>query len=268
MRLNTTCSLYLVMFVALSAFSLGAHADVTLTIESRDTESKVLIKGPLLRMSGGSSDAGEMIFNAKKQELIAIDRERKEAAIMTEADLQKMGNQLGNMMAKMEAQMKNMSPEQRQMMQQMMGRAMPQAESQQEVKLEVIKTGETKELLGKKCNRVIVERNGEKAFEYWVAPKNSLEGGPEVVQAFASVGEFFAGLFDALKKTPMRQMLENPYAAMEQIDGLPLETTQYKNGKAGRVTTIVSLTKGSLSEEKFSIPSGFTRVRPADRLPG
>lgn len=272
MRLKTRCLLCVVaVFIAVGALPFGALADVTVTIKSQGKLGEILIKDSLIRMSegaGGTKNARETIFNPKKQEFTAIDHERKEAAIMTEADLQKMGNQLGSMMAKMQEQMKNMSSEQRQMMQQMMGGAMPQAESQQEMKLKVIKTRETKELLGKKCSRVIVERNGEKAFEYWVAPKNSLEGGEEVVQAFASLGEFFSGLFEALKKTPMKQMLENPYAAMEQIDGVPLETVQYKNGKAGRVTTIVSLTKGILSEEKFAIPSEFKTVRPADRLPG
>jgi hypothetical protein len=271
MRLKTASLLCLIMFVVLTAFPLSSHADVTLTIQSEGKTSNILIKDTLVRMSGdasGSDNAGEIIFNAKKQELIALDPERKEAAVMNEADLQKMGNQLGNMMAQMQAQMQNMSPEQRQMMQQMMGGAFPQAAPKQEVKLKVIKTGEMKVLLGKKCSRIIVERDGEKAFEYWVAPKNSLEGGPEVVQAFASLGEFFSGLFDALKKTPMKQMLENPYAAMEQIDGVPLETVQYKNGKAERVTTIVTLTKESLSEEKFAIPSGFKTIRLADSLPG
>jgi|GEM_PF-1788302 len=258
--------LTIVGFVSIPSVS---SADVTLHITSPRGAGKILVKNGMIRMFGsnGQGDAaGEMIFKGQKEGIIVVDASRKEATVMTEADFQKMGQRLGNIMARMQEQMQHMSAEQREKMQQMMGVKMPSQGQQQEASLQVTQTGKTKKLLGTECAQYLVTRNGEISFEYWIAPKSSIDGGEEAVRAFASMGNFFSNLFETLHETPLQSMLNNPYAAMGQIDGVPLETIQYKNGSKGSSTLITRITQGSVPEGLFRIPEGYKVTRPADQL--
>ena len=98
--------------------------------------------------------------------------------------------------------------------------------------------------------------------ELWVTPFDRLEGAKEASQAFLGMADFFEILVDAMKKSPMSGALpfeDNPFAEMDKMDGFPIRSRQFTDGKPTGESTLESLTRSEVPPATFQPPKGYAR---------
>jgi hypothetical protein len=159
-----------------------------------------------------------------------------------EQAMKAMSAKMDGAMAGMDEQMKDMPEEQRKMMEQMMGGQMSKKGAS---KVEMVKTGETKTLLGYSCYKCVAKEGDKELMSLWVT---------KGVRGFENLRKDYEAL-------TRRMMSMNPSFmkgladAMIKIDGFPLEMDW-----GGMTTLVTKVETRSTSASEFAVPAGFTKV--------
>ena len=247
-------SCLLLSLVLSSAFSATVYEFENTDHESQPATveaSVISIDGQLLKMdmkpSSDRPPKNGMIFRGDRKEMIAVDNERKSYFVIDEEGMRGMGNQISQMQQQMQAQMqemlKNLDPERRaaaeKMMQQRMGGGV-QVAGQPPAKppSKVTNTGETDNINGYPCVKHVVTRGAEKVRELCITAWANIEGGAEAAGAMKSMAKF---------------------AEINQVDGFPVSTRSFDNGRLTDESTFKSARRQMLDPAAFEPPSGYKR---------
>lgn len=258
-------ALVLGLFVASSSW-----AGVMITVETTDLTRKdapaesgrIAIDGRKMAVKGEEPDAvPQMIFRGDLKLLYAIDAKRKEYIEVDKATFDEIGGQMDAMLKNMEKQLADMPPQQRAMVERMMRQQMPDPTAADPPigKPLVKRTEETKEIAGYPCRLYEVLVDDRKAREIWVTPWSNVDPGRDAFGVFPALEEFFEGLMEAMQKSPFAAELQNPFDQVSKIDGFPVMTREFENGKATRQALFKKVEVQDLAESTFEPPEGYRK---------
>lgn len=269
----------LLMLGALVGPSLADHV---ITMEATDlgdpgdvSEIQVFMSADNLKMLN-PAETTTIVYKAKDEAIYMVDDARKEYVVMNEEMMKQMGDQMEGMSKQMEEMAKQMQEalaqvpeEQREMAEKMMKDKMPAAAmaSTPESTIEVVKTGEKENIAGKPCERYDITKNGTKTTEIWVTPWNRADMGEKDFAIFKEMAAFMKEMMSA---SPfMAQGAENEFfAGVDEIDGFPVMTREFRDGKATEETVLKSVEKKKLDTAVFALPEGYKKVDPFAEMKG
>ena len=256
------------LFAAVFSFTCStASAGVVMDIVTKDAsgsmvdQMKIYAQGDAIRMeqvAGG--DDTVMIFRGN--EFLVVNNREKNYMVLDEAMLASISDQVSAAMKEMEAQLAAMPPEQRAMVEQMMkGQmgAMMGGDADKPPPPRAVSIG-SGEWQSRSCEKFEVFEENVKTQLVCAADLDDIDGSEELMGAFRNMAEFMVKLTESL---PMAQeQASNPLELMNQIDGFPVHTIQYENGKVDQESWLESVDEKDLEAALFSPPEGYKRQDP------
>ncbi|MDH3351816.1 MAG: DUF4412 domain-containing protein [Gammaproteobacteria bacterium] len=234
---------------------------VTKNAAGRETErTKIFAQSQRIRMDGGNAVSGNsMIFLG--DEFLVLDHKDKTYIVMDEAMLSEVSSQISKAMKQMEKQLAGLPPEQRAMAEQMMKGRMAGMMGAQDAppgpRVEEIGNGQWNAY---SCKNYAVYLGATKSQEVCAAALSDLDGADEMLAAFRGMAAFVAKLTESLPFGS--DTLLNPGELMDQIEGFPVHTVNYKNGTVAHETSLESLTEQPIDEQLFAVPDGYRQQDP------
>jgi hypothetical protein len=264
-------TLRLTLATPLAGFALCATAQAGVYLESVDKEldgsgtpttSKMWFDGGRMRTERVEHDGDRDIVLFKDQALYTIDSKSKSYRVIDKAAAEKMGSQVAAAKKQMEARMAAMPPEQRKKMEEMMeklgkggaGAIMPGAKPRERT---LKNSGRTETVAGIKCTVWEAFENGEKEEELCAAPAASVPGGDDVIKTFRDISAMLSSFTDKLGT----HSADAPWRDMETINGVPILTRDFSDGKATSETRLTVARKESVPGSSFEVPAGFTQKK-------
>ncbi len=191
------------------------------------------------------------IVRLDKKMIYQIDTNEKTYSEMTfdewEAEMKKMGQKMDAQMDELQKKMENMPEEQRKMMEQMTGSQMA-GKKNKDAKIDVTKTGESKQIAGMGCTKYSVTKDGKEAIALWAT--KDLKG----YEAMRKDMEEFGARMMASDFQGMKGLAE----AIKKVDGFPMETDM----QGGVKIEVTKVQRKDIAANEFDVPSGFTKVKP------
>jgi len=181
---------------------------------------------------------------------------------MDEAMLAAMSSKLKDAMAQMEAQLAKMPPEQRAMAEQMMKTQMAAFENMESApppRVEPIGPGEWE---GTPCTRYAVFDGPDKSQDVCAAPLNQVEGAADMMQALMGMAQFVQKLSESLPGPLAASLSANPGAVIDQIDGFPIHSVDYRLGEPVGESRLESIKELELADSEFAAPDGYRLEDP------
>lgn len=253
-----------------STLSLSAHAGVYL--ESTDKSlgsaaekpavSKMWFDGGRMRTERTDGDGDNEIVVFKNQSMYMLEPKTHSYRVIDKATADRMGNQVAEAKKKMEAQMAAMPPEQRQKMQDMMskmgkGGAMAGLAGAKAPVRTVKNTGRTETVAGVKCTVWEAFDDGKKDEELCAAPPASIPGGDEIMKTFKEISAMLSSFTQSFGARG-----ENaPWHDMEKINGVPILTREFSDGKAQSEMRLTTVRQESVPGASFEVPAGYTEKK-------
>jgi hypothetical protein len=249
--------------VAIGLTSTAAHAGAYLETRSGDpgskqpgTLSKMWFDGGRMRSENGAPGEGAVaIF--KDKAMFVLDPKTKSYRKIDKATVDQMATKLADARKQMQAAMANMPPERRAMMEKMLGQ-MGGAGADQGPKRVLKKTARTETVAGIKCTVWEASVGSDKVEELCAAPTGSVAGGDEMIKTMREVGEMlkaFTQSFGAGSK------MDNDWRDMETINGVPVLTRDFSDGKVSSETRLTAARKESVAAGQFEMPAGYTEKK-------
>jgi len=105
----------------------------------------------------------------------------------------------------------------------------------------------------------------DKVEELCAAPAGSVTGGDEMMQTLREVGEMLKGFtqsFGAGSK------MDNDWRDIETINGVPILTRGFSEGKPTSETRLSAVRKESAAATLFEVPAGYTQRKMNFGKPG
>jgi hypothetical protein len=245
-----------------------AHAGVYLENVDKEldgskgpTTSKMWFDGGRMRIER----AGEqelVIF--KNQAMYAIDSKSKSYRVIDKATAEKMGAQVAAAKKQMEARMAAMPPEQRKKMEEMMaklgqGGAAAMLPGSKKPERSLKNSGRSETVAGIKCTVWEVYEDGKKEEELCAASAGAVPSGDEVIKTFKEIGTMFKAFTDSLGG--QRNPADEPWHDMETINGVPILTREFSDGKATSETRLTLARKESVTAATFEVPAGYAEKK-------
>jgi hypothetical protein len=249
-----------------------------ITVETTDLTRKkpvvetgrIAIDGKRMSMhDGAAGEAPGMIFRGDRELIWAIQPEKKQYVELTKETLDRVGGQLDAAMQEMEKRLAEMPPQQRAMVERMMRERMPgKADSRGAVLGEPVvkRTDETKQIAGFPCTKYEIHRDDRIVREIWVTPWSNIDPGREAFGIFDELEEFFGGLLENLQSSPLAAQLQNPFEQVSKIDGFPVMTREFQDGRATRESVFESVQLQELPETAFEPPEGYKKTDAGEQL--
>lgn len=258
-----------------SLIALSSQAAVVITVETTDLTKKdapaevgqVSIDGDKMAMRGADpQEVPQMIFRGDLKILYAINPKAKEYVEIDKETFDVIGGQMDEAMKQMEKRLADMPPQQRAMVERMMRQKMPDPTRSALAMGEpmVKQTEERKQIAGYPCRLYEVHVDDQKTREIWVTAWTNIDQGREAFGIFTELEDFFEGLMEAMKNSPFARSLQNPFDQVSKIDGFPVLTREFKDGKATRESLFKSVEVQDLPATAFDPPKGYKKKNPSE----
>lgn len=182
-----------------------------------------------------------------------IDDKDKTYVMFDKATMEQLAKKIGGAMEKMKAQLAQMPPEQRAQMEQMMP---GMAGGDRKWTVEVIDTGKSDKVDGRACRVWDVKREDKLDDQICVVPYSALPGKENFQAMFAN----FAKVFEEMAKSvPMMSgMMTSEFSAQAKVNGYPVRTRGYENGKLGDDERLLKVWREeTIPAATFEIPAGY-----------
>jgi hypothetical protein len=269
--------LSLTTLLAACAVSATVHAGVYIENVEKELDgstapitSKMWFDGGRMRIERPEHE-GQSLVIFKNQAMYAMDSKTKSYRVIDKTTAEKMGAQVAAAKKQMEARMAAMPPEQRKKMEEMRaklgqggaGGMLPGAPKAAQRSLK--NTGRTDTAAGIKCTIWEVSVGGKKEEELCAASAASVPNGDEVIKTFRDIGAMMKSLTDSLGSNREENQ---PWHDMETINGVPIVTREFSDGKATSETRLSVLRKESVSAASFDVPAGYTEKKLDFGKPG
>ncbi len=224
--------------------------------------TRIFVKSGQVRIDsvdGKRSSEMSMIF--RDEEFLILNHKDKTFTVMDEAMFDEMNAQMSEATRQMEEQLAQVPPEQRAMIERMMkGRMNAFVPGQQQAPPALrVKALGSSEWDSYSCTQYEVRNDTGKVQEICAASMDQIEGSGEVMGAFKKMAEFMKRLTASLPGPFTASMASNPMEMMDQIEGFPVHTLHFDDGKLRQEVALKSATKQSLEQDIFTPPRGYKR---------
>jgi hypothetical protein len=228
--------------------------------DGRKTLDTVLARDEMLRMEPGNGGAqGDYVMIFRDATMFLVNTSERTYYRMDEDGAKAIASRLSEAMKQMEKQLAGMPAEQRAMMEQMMKGKMPGMGTPPEIS---VKEEGTEKVGDYSCTKYVVYEDDEKTMEVLAAPLSQVPEAEEVMGAFRGMASLAEKLAGAVSKGPLSGMDQGPFRVMNQMEGFPVLTRQFRNGRAVQETRLTSITSKDLAEDLFSPPDGYKEADP------
>jgi hypothetical protein len=254
----------LVLLLLSSQSYAGVVMDfVTKNALGQETErTNIFAQSNKIRMDeiGGTDSRISMIFLGSQ--FLVLNHKDKSYFVLDEASLDVVTSEISAAMQQMQAQLASLSPEQRAMAEQMMKRQMGGVMGQESApspapRVEAVGTGQWQSYT---CKQYAVYEGAEKIQDVCTTALNQVEGTDEVMQAFRGMAEYVKKMTESMPMGSVDAL--NPGELMDQIDGFPVHTIEYRNGEVAGEVSLESITEQALDEGLFAAPQDYLRQDP------
>jgi hypothetical protein len=205
--------------------------------------------------TGKTSPESGMIF--KNDTLIMLDHRKKTYTVMDKATLQQWAEKAGAVMKQMEKQLAGMTPEQRAKVEKMMGKT-PGGQKPKHVPPEYVRTARTEKAGSYRCQVWEGRREGAKVLEVCTTTTR-IAGGDELIQAMKRMTAMTEDALKSLDSPWLQDSMSEEWEAIGKIEGFPVVTRTFTNGKAETETTLKSARSEAVPASQFEPPTGYTR---------
>ena len=245
----------------------AAHAGVYLESVDRELDgskapatSKMWLDGGRMRTERTEHDGNVEVVIFKNQAMYTLDSKSKSYRVIDKAAADQMGAQVANAKKQMEARMASMPPEQRKKMEEMMakmgkggaGAMLPGAPKPPPRTLK--NSGRTETVAGVKCTIWEAFEGDRKEQELCAAPAGSVPGGDDVMKTFRDMSAMLSSFTESLG----RDRTDNqPWHDMDKINGVPILTREFDEGKASSEMRMTVARKESVPGASFEVPAGY-----------
>ena len=164
-------------------------------------------------------------------------------------------------MKQMEEQLANVPAAQREMIEQMMKGKMKGMMSQQApTEGPRVESGGSSQWRSYPCVKYTVYQGTEKTQEICAAAMDQIGDSGEVMTAFRKMAEFVKKMIASLPDMVASRFAGNPMEMMDQIDGFPVHTLQFENGKVSQEVSLESVSEQALAENLFTPPADYKKL--------
>ena len=218
------------------------------------TSDKLLIENQF------KNDNQALIFSNSRNEFILIDHTRREYYQVTEAELRQFIGQLRQTIPMMKAFMSNMPPEQQEKLKKQFGSLL----GEEAPPTTFSKTGSNIKVKSWSTDKYEATVAGDKVADMYLASYSKLGVSKEDFNSFEGMrrifGEVIGEFAGVLPLGPSIKGLatnldDNP--AFEE--GVPVRSVTYSDGASTGENITESVTTGTISADKFNIPTGYAR---------
>lgn len=249
-----------------------AHAGVSVQYDSTGSVIPNSAKGGTIlidkhrsRMDVGTN--ASVIFDGNAQSMEIISHDDKTYTVLDKASAEAIAAELEPALQQMRTQLQALPPEQREMMEKMMAERMGinlQGAAEQEPDLDLKKTDKSGESGGIACNWWQATDDTVLRYEYCVTPAKSVPYGDDLLKYFHDLKQFKREIVGTINRSGALQIPSLPIADVREIEGLPLISRQYQDGKLILETRFVSVTETDVPAATFTLPEGYSE----QKLPG
>lgn len=196
------------------------------------------------------------------QTMWMVDHEKKETIMIDKERLEKLSEKMNAVMKQMDETLSKLPPEQQEAMKKMMAGKMGASQAPK-VRVEEVGSGTWDKY---SCKKYAVYMDDEKKQEICAASPDQIEGGDEAMKSFAALGEFAASLMQSLQNNPLMKMVQpqltGPLQQMSKINGVPVHTILFDQGKAVQEETMKTAVKKDLDASAFVPPPDYKTKDP------
>ena len=262
----------LIQIICIAMFSVSSFGDVLFEMENMNKDNgqhdktSVEVKNNKMKMDfykGGNKLENSMIYRGDSDEMIFLDHKDHSYMVMDKETMDKISKKLNSAMAQFEEAMKNVPPEQREMMKKMMKDKMPGMDNTPYVE-PVLKKAGSGSVNGYSCTKYDVYKGNEKIRQHCITNWSDIKGGKEI----SSVMLEMSGFMDEMAKTfssnsgPMGNTVKferNVFNQLKEMNGFPVKTIEYDNGKVESESVLKSSTEKTISSSEFEVPQKYKR---------
>lgn len=250
-RMLTGAALY---FAAQCAFA-GTYVEVVehdLKTNASDLSQKMYVQDG----NGRFVDSEGRTTLIKGDTMYILDDSDKTYIAFDKATMQLLAKRISAALDQAKEQIAKLPPEERAQAEAMMGGRMAAMSGEQKYTVEAVDTGKSDKVEGRACKVWDIKRNGQLDDQYCVAAFSSLPGKENFQTVFAN----FAKVFEEMAKSvPMMQgMMSNEFEALSKVNGYPVRTRGYTNGKLEDSEHLVKVWREeAMPASMFEIPAGY-----------
>jgi len=203
---------------------------------------------------GRFTDDGGRSSLIKGDTMYIVDDTDKSYIAFDKATMTQLAAKLNAAMAQMKEQVAKLPPGQREQMEQLMASRMGGDGKPHTV--EAIDTGKADKIDGRACKVWDIKRNDELDDQLCVVAFSALPGKENFQAVFAN----FAKVFEEMAKSvPMLAgAMTNEFSALSKVNGYPMRTRAYDNGKLGDEEQVVKVWREeAIPASMFEIPADY-----------
>ena len=258
---------------ALTAFAASAlvsiaHAGAVYTAEQRDAASGRTLSTTTLsvqdkqlraeQLETGKTQA-EHVMIFKDGNLLMIDHGKKTYTVLDKAAMQRLGSAANNAMQQLEQAMAGMSEEQKAMVQKMMGKNLPGPAKSKSAPVKLRNTGKTEQVGEYTCRLWEGTRDGVVQWQHCVVDFDKVTGSREAMESMKAMSAMMEEFMQSMDAAWFRDAVGDAWEGMKDIDGYPVLTRTFKDGKPDTETVLQSARTATLAASSFEAPSGYKR---------
>jgi hypothetical protein len=243
------------LLLFLSSLVVGGvvlELEITDLPDTKGPIHRIYAQGEMLRLEVGEGDGPTVIF--RDEALIILNDKERTYSRMDEEQAQALGAQLSAMMQQMKGQLDKLPAEQRAMAESLMKSRLPEQGSLPDIKIEEAGSEEIGEY---SCQKYVVYQNGTKTGEIFSAP---VEAASESMEAFHAMARFSTKLLQPLQNTPLAELGNHPLRLLDQVDGFPILSREFRDGRAVRETALKSAMEKDLAADLFAPPKDYKQA--------
>lgn len=214
--------------------------------------NEALIEGKNMKMVTNSANGREtMIYRGDRRVMLIVDHDSHSFSQIDKQAVAGVSRQ-------MQAQLAKLPSAQRAMMEKMMRRRTTGTPAPQSV---VKRTSNMETINGFDAAKYEVYRGGAKVRDVWTTAWDRLKIEEDVQAVFEDMSRFFDEVFAEMgRNMPFSAgMMRNPYRDLAQMNGFPVKTVYYKNGRVTRATVLKAVRERNVAATEFEPPAGYRK---------
>jgi len=197
----------------------------------------------------------EVVYNQVANSMTIITHSKKVYMVMDKNFATSVKSQMDRAMAEALAKV---PAEQREMLEKMMQQPMGQMDSPAAPAAADIRQTRRKDTVnGFECIYYEYYEEEHKTREYCVAQWDALGSGEDISGVVRAMAKFSTELAQEFSNMAAVPMSSGPFADMSDIDGFPVLTRRFSDGRAVEETVLTKVTNKTIADSEFQPPAGY-----------
>jgi hypothetical protein len=219
-----------------------------------DGKTTMYLRPDIMRIDVEDKDRKTgIIFQKSSEKMWVIDYEDKSYHTISKEEFAAYKKQFEEVHKMMEEQLKNLPEDQREHVKKMM--AQRSVVMQEKPEVTYVKTGEKEQVKNWSTEKYNYKEDDKLVAHYWVVDEAALDVDQKDVQIVHDFSAFISENFDMFSFGASTAT----FSPNQTFEGFPVKTVRLEKGKPCVVSTVESITTGSLENSLFEIPKGYSK---------